>query len=157
MIIRNKLLYFTFSLVILISCHVFNPSKRDKDVMNMQNRSIILEPVQIQGFAPDRQNLNYSVVNAVLADTILTIELNYLGGCSEHSFNLVFNGMYKKSLPRQADLYLLHESLGDTCKENKSISVSYNLSSIIGTGKQAVNFTLIGYPDKLKYGTVPKN
>ncbi|MCF8373276.1 MAG: hypothetical protein K9H64_16775 [Bacteroidales bacterium] len=123
----------------------------------MQNQSIIMEPEVIQGFRHDKQNLSYSITDATLADTILTIELNYSGGCVDHSFDIIFNGMYKKSLPRQADLFLLHNNKGDTCTENKSIILRYNLSSIIGPGKQAVNFTLIGYPDKMKFGSVPKN
>lgn len=153
---NRKFYIISISLIALASCNVFNSSKLNNGTMNMKNQSLIMEPVVMQGYVPVLSD-NYSIENAILEDTILTIDLSYLGGCKQHSFNLVFNGMYKKSLPRQADLYLLHENQGDTCTENRNLTLSYNLASIIGSGNQAVNFTLVGYPDKLKYGSVSKN
>lgn len=154
--IKRPIYFVSISLVVLTTCGVFNSSKKEQNVMK-QNQSITIEPVVRQGFAPDAKEQNYTIEKAFLTDTTLTIELGYWGGCNEHSFDLIFNGMYKKSLPRQADLFLVHENHGDTCKDKRNITLRYNLSSIIGTSKQATNFTLIGYPDKIRYGSVPKN
>ena len=95
--------------------------------------------------------IDYKIISSHITESILTINLTYSGGCEEHTFELMFNGMYMKSLPRQGSLYLLHNSNGDMCKKLIEKELKYNLAPIVGTSKQDVNYELYSYPEKLKY------
>ena len=149
MIKATKLLfYFGFALVLFASCA--NP-KAQKKTMDKKGQITVKEPQVIRGFAPKTTYLDYSVTNAVLSDTLLTVTIEYTGGCADHIFDLVFNGLYKKSLPRKADLFIKHNHAGDTCRQKKVVQCYFDLSSLIGTDRQDVDFTLIGYPQKIAF------
>ncbi len=134
----------------LNSCCVINRSQ-NQSTTKTADRMELLTPTIKPGFFADKKDMTYRISNAYLNDTILTIGVEFFGGCKEHEFDLVFNGLYKKSLPRKADLFIVHESNGDTCKSEVKKEVYFNLTPIIGTQKQAVDFTIVGFDSVVKY------
>ena len=61
---------------------------------------------------------------------ILSINVQYSGGCEDHDFDLYFNGALKKSLPPQATLCLTHNSNGDICKALIQDTLEFNISEL---------------------------
>jgi len=139
-----------FSALLVTSCNT--RKKQQKSIIEKtQEMTVLLEPTVDNSFSIPEGKPNYTIENAEIKDSILTINISYSGGCKDHSFELMFNGMYMKSLPRKASLYLKHESNDDICKKLIMLELKYNLSSILGDAKQAANFNLYSYPTILKY------
>lgn len=76
---------------------------------------------------------------------VLSIFVNYSGGCKEHSFQLYFNGMYSKSLPPQANFVLKHEANGDACRQLILKELKFNIADAKFKGS---NSMLIKIADK---------
>ena len=139
-----------FSFLLSTSCNT-RKNQQKSIIEKNQKMTILLEPTVDNSFTIPDGKPDYIIQSAEIKDSVLTINLSYTGGCKDHNFELMFNGMYMKSLPRKASLYLKHKSNGDICKKLILLELKYNLSSILGEAKQAANFNLYSYPDVLKY------
>lgn len=152
--IMNKIkqvLFILSAIVLFTSCNICNHHHKSKK-KNLQTMEVYLEPTIDRTYEAPEGELNYKIKNAEINGDILTLNITYSGGCEPHNFELMFNGMFMKSLPRKAGLYLKHESNGDICKKLILLELKYNLSSIVGEAQQSTNFTLFSYPEILKYG-----
>jgi hypothetical protein len=57
------------------------------------------------------------MINEVSLDgVILTVIVQYSGGCKNHEFKLISNQRYMKSMPPQLPLYLEHQANNDNCR-----------------------------------------
>ncbi len=61
---------------------------------------------------------------------ILSIFVNYGGGCKEHIFELYFDGTYAKSIPSMAFLYLKHINNNDACRKLVMRELKFDISAI---------------------------
>lgn len=59
----------------------------------------------------------------------LLVDVEYRGGCEEHTFTLVMEATLRESFPAQARFHLIHNSSGDTCERLESQSLSFDISS----------------------------
>ena len=143
--ISKLVLFLILGALILSSCNNYN----NGILKGVQVTDWYIYPTIDRDFKIPKKPTNYTIDSAKIDNNILTINLSYTGECGEHGFDLIFNGMYKKSLPRQADLYLLHEYKIDTCTKINTLELRYTLDPILGKSKQATNFTLYSYPEKL--------
>ena len=94
---------------------------------------------------------DYTIESASLTDSILTIDIKYKGGCGEHNFELLFNGMYAKSMPPQAGLYLQHEIKNETCDKEISKKIKFNVNSVKYNNSKTVIIRLSNFSDKIKF------
>jgi NigD-like C-terminal beta sandwich domain len=72
--------------------------------------------------------LNVSAVS--LSGHCLTVTYSYSGGCENHRFNLVWDGVILESFPPQVNLYMQHDSNGDLCKAAIQTTLTRSLASI---------------------------
>jgi len=57
------------------------------------------------------------IINEVSIDgVILTVVVQYSGGCENHEFKMISNQRYMKSMPPQLPLYLEHQANNDNCR-----------------------------------------
>jgi hypothetical protein len=68
----------------------------------------------------------------------LVLEVEYGGGCKEHVFKLISNGMMKKSMPPQCTLYLEHENNDDMCRALLRQKVSFYIGNLAPNGETVV-------------------
>jgi hypothetical protein len=68
----------------------------------------------------------------------LILEVEYGGGCKEHVFKLISNGMMKKSMPPQCTLYLEHENNDDMCRALLRQKVSFYIGNLAPNGETVV-------------------
>ncbi len=61
---------------------------------------------------------------------VLLVNIQYSGGCKDHSFELITNGIYLKSMPPQLMLTLEHQNNGDVCRELINKTLAFNVSGI---------------------------
>ncbi|MBX7093970.1 MAG: hypothetical protein K1X56_04560 [Flavobacteriales bacterium] len=95
----------------------------------------------------------FTIDTVTLSGDILSITVSYSGGCKEHQFDLAFNGMYKKSMPVQAAIFLLHENNGDACRALLTKTYRFNIKSIRNpaNGPGTVILTLQGWKERITY------
>jgi hypothetical protein len=153
---RNSILLSTG--LILISTMVFMSCRTAKNVTKpnpettVQKDSISTIHVGSDLSLPDTNDA-FSILNVALKGDILEIEVSYGGGCREHDFDLQFNGLYKKSMPAQAAIWLVHENQGDACRAMIQKKLYYNISSIRNpSGKPGeLHISLAGWNDRIVY------
>lgn len=68
----------------------------------------------------------------------LVLEVEYGGGCKEHVFKLITNGMLKKSMPPQCTLYIEHESNDDMCRAMLRQKLSFYIGNLAKNGETIV-------------------
>ena len=68
------------------------------------------------------------ITAVTLERNILKINVNYQGGCQEHTFGLHGETAFLLSNPPQWSLYLSHDAHGDTCTENVEKLLSFDLT-----------------------------
>lgn len=80
----------------------------------------------------------YKVDSIKINGDILSIFVNYSGGCKEHVFDLYSNGMFGKSLPPQLSLCLKHNNNGDNCRGLLFKELKFNVSPLKYPNKNSI-------------------
>lgn len=80
----------------------------------------------------------YTVDSIKINEDVLSVFVNYSGGCESHSFELYSNGMYAKSMPPQLSLCLKHTSNNDNCRELILKELKFNVANLKYAGKSTV-------------------
>lgn len=80
----------------------------------------------------------YAVDSIKINEDILSVFVNYSGGCETHSFDLYSNGMYAKSMPPQLSLCLRHTNNNDNCRELILKELKFNVANLKYAGKSTV-------------------
>jgi hypothetical protein len=80
----------------------------------------------------------YTIDSIKINEDILSVYVNYSGGCESHSFELYSNDMYAKSMPPQLSLCLRHTNNNDNCRELISKELKFNVANLKYAGKSTV-------------------
>lgn len=75
-------------------------------------------------------NNSYTINSVKINRDILTIEVQYGGGCKEHVFSLFGSPAFMKSNPVQIDVMLSHNANNDMCKALITEELSFDLSPL---------------------------
>lgn len=90
------------------------------------------------------KEIDYSVKRWVIDGDRLTVDVQYGGGCRDHSWNMYFNGAILKSMPPQAILHLRHTVTDgpDPCRGMPMETLQFDLSSLknVASGELVVNW-----------------
>ncbi len=82
----------------------------------------------VMGFNMDSTGVPYDVLNISARGSKVNVTVQYGGGCEEHTFSLIHNGIMLESEPPQLHTVLVHDSPDDYCRampvENWSFDVS---------------------------------
>jgi hypothetical protein len=84
----------------------------------------------------------YKVDSIAVNGDILSVYVNYSGGCKDHVFELVSNGMYAKSLPPQLTLCLKHKNNEDMCRKLVMQELKFNIKKAQYKGGKTVMIKL---------------
>lgn len=135
----------------LLAASLFFSCKTKKNASTeMNNSNSEIESVLLQKeLNISELNSNYKIDSIALDNDILSVFVNYSGGCQKHKFELLFNGMYAKSLPPQTTLYLNHISNDDLCKKLIFQEVRFNIASILNEKYTEIYVTVGEF--KIKY------
>ncbi len=80
----------------------------------------------------------YGVDSMMVKGEVLSVFVTYSGGCKEHSWELVSDGMFEKSLPPQITVCLKHTNNGDVCRELKTEEVKFIISKLKNPASKTV-------------------
>ena len=88
------------------------------------------------------------ISKAEISQNLLTITFSY-SGTADDDFDLIFNGMYNKSLPMQATVRLKQvKKSGEVGTQTKTMI--FDVAQMKAGGTE-LHITLAGYPDKIVY------
>ncbi len=104
-----------------------------------------------QGFVKPKENGRFTFRQINLTDSILTLVVNYSGGCKEHQFDLISGGVYAKSYPPQLTLFLSHVDSGDVCRQQIFDTLSYDVSNVQYPGAKELILRLNNTKETLRY------
>lgn len=75
-------------------------------------------------------------------DDLLKVNLSYGGGCKNHTFEIIWDGVIYKEEPCFINLLIIHNGNGDFCEAYITETITINLKQLIGDTE---------YKDKCKY------
>jgi len=96
---------------------------KEKEVSSVQN--VIVNPTYMP-----KSTDNFTLLESNMNGDILTLLVQYGGGCETHEWALKTNGAYAKSLPPQITLNLEHNANGDMCRALLTDTLEFDLSAI---------------------------
>ncbi|OFY35732.1 MAG: hypothetical protein A2W91_15690 [Bacteroidetes bacterium GWF2_38_335] len=95
-------------------------------------------------------SVDYKILNASIVGNELKMKVAYTGGTGTHDFDLVFNGMYMKSLPLKITLYLVHKKENEAGKMEIESDLVFDLSPI-QRNSQEIIINLFSFNEKINY------
>ena len=102
---------FAFAFIFFISCN-----KKDivliSDNISYSEDNILYSDVLENNIESDDFFLN----STQRQDSLLFVEVSYSGGCSDHSFMVIWDGIIYESNPPQANIIISHDANGDACE-----------------------------------------
>lgn len=94
-----------------------------------------------------------TITAATLDGNILSLEIEYSGGCKDHTYELIGSEAIMKSLPAKRAIKLVHNSNDDTCRELISETIKFNIRafSVTETKGSEIVLLLDGYKQSISY------
>ena len=95
----------------------------------------------------------YKVDSAWVMVNTLYLQVQYGGGCEEHTFELFSNAFYLKSLPMKLKLFLKHHANNDACRSVVSKELSFDIAALQSPDAQHLQLLLnkLDQPIDYKY------
>lgn len=150
---RNLAVIIVFALfVVAAGCKAKKnrPSGNGSDQTNKpEMEKLIIEPdVQVPGNV-----LSYEILRAWIDKDTLVVQVTYSGGCKNHFFSLVSNGMFMKSVPPKLNVVMFHSGETDECRQVIEHTLKFDITSgrYMGDKYGKVMIRLDGWPEELEY------
>jgi len=149
---KLRYLLFFLLLVFAVACSLIKnqntaENSEQENTKIMEVKDLIID----QQFRLSYDEIDYNIKNARIDAEILTVSVAYKGGCGQHNFDIVFNGMYAKSLPVKAALYLKHEAINETCQRDTIEEIKFDISQMQYPRDTIMFVNIFSYSPQLKY------
>lgn len=140
---RNFLdfIFVAISLFAIIACK--SPQKNSTITSN-KGIPVIIDP----SFNVDNYNMRMNILNMHLNKDILTLEINYSGGCKQHEFNLYTTGAMVNN---NVQLFLIDKQNEDFCKMLISDTLYFNIANLKTLNKNKLFITVNRNEQILQY------
>jgi len=94
-----------------------------------------------------------TITGVKLEGNVLTLNVEYSGGCQDHSFEFVGSAAIMKSLPPKRSVKLVHNANGDTCRELVTETIKFDISTLAVTETSGSEIILLldGVKDPISY------
>jgi hypothetical protein len=138
-----KLLSILAMATLLFSCN------NTKEVLDID--PIDVKKAQI-GDVP-HESAQTTITSVKLEGNILTLDVEYSGGCEDHSFEFIGSAAIMKSLPPKRAVQLVHNSNGDSCRELISETIKFDIRALAVTETSGSEIILLldGVKEPIKY------
>jgi len=92
------------------------PELRGIKVYGSQNEMTVRFISRIEVTEVPSSGDHIGVESAAIVNDQLVMVVNYGGGCRDHTFEVLWDGVYQESLPPQVEMRFFHNANGDTCR-----------------------------------------
>lgn len=132
--------FILFLIVFNVACHkkqgkhssITNHTPRTTNSTKIKN-IIVNSNVDMKQTGSD-----YMIDSVKINNDVLSLFVNYSGGCKTHTFELYSNAAYAKSLPLQTWVCLKHTSNNDACRQLIFETLKFNISKLQFKGENTV-------------------
>ena len=100
-----------------------------------------------------QESAQITVTSATLDGNILSLEVEYSGGCADHTYDLIGSEGVMKSLPAKRAIKLIHNSNDDSCRELISETIKFDIRPLAYMEKSGGEIVLLldGYKQSISY------
>ena len=137
-------LLFIFSFAIL-GCSNSQEIKKDDEAIPALPKAIL-----VTDFTPYGGSAPVQINKVSLVKNKMSISITYSGGCEKHVFQLLGSKMISKSLPPQRSIQLHHDNKGDSCREQLTETLVFDVSAF-GYEDNEISLLLKGYREVIPY------
>lgn len=144
-----------FTLPILLISLIAFACKNNGSHSSKKNKNIEYKEAKIvSDFRPyEEKHTPLAIDTAFVKDSIMTIIVNYSGGCQTHEFDLIGSQFIQKSMPPQRGIRLINNANGDDCRELIHQTLYFNITDFQYPGGQ-IHLNLDGYKHPLIYNSI---
>jgi hypothetical protein len=144
--------FILFLIIFSVACHkkLGKHSSTTKHTPTTNNSSKIKNLIVDFNVDMKQTGSEYIIDSVKIKNDILSLFVNYSGGCKTHSFELYSNAAYAKSLPMQTWVCLKHTGNDDACRQLISEELKFNISQLQHKGQNTVVIN-IGNKQKVEY------
>jgi flagellar basal body L-ring protein FlgH len=96
----------------------------------------ILEVNLVSEYRKNPDSEAFEILKSSIEGDVLTVTVQYGGGCEEHKFSVYSTGAYMKSMPPKLNLYMEHNGNEDPCRALIQKDIKFNLSSVQFVGSR---------------------
>lgn len=137
---KMKYLFFIFIMSLtFVSCSD-NDDSLDSNLSSEGNSSNIILRLDKGIFDANNNNRKnsisegdpFTIKNVKREGEILQITLTYSGGCKEHTFEIIWDGIVYTDDPCKMNLLLIHRGDSDNCEALITETIHINLKNLIG-------------------------
>ena len=144
-------IYSLFLIAVLLSANI-SCKKEKSDPKSQNSSSIILKESASEYSAAllDPLSVNsdpFTLDSIIVQGDKVEVTVSYPGGCTQHSFEIIWNETVTNSNPPGIDLAVIHDANGDSCEAYITEVLTFNLDDLIdSTLAEAVSVSAIsGY------------
>ncbi|UMB61255.1 hypothetical protein MHL31_03400 [Lutibacter sp. A80] len=83
----------------------------------------------------------FEINKANRIDDIIEVSISYSGGCKQHSFEVIWDGIVYTDPPCFMNLLIIHNANNDNCEALITETISINLKDLIGENNYKDNCT----------------
>jgi hypothetical protein len=144
--------FILFTIAFSVACHKKHSkhSNTTKQIPTTNNSSKIKNLTVDSNVNIAETGSEYVIDSVKINNDIISIFVNYSGGCKTHIFELYSNAEYAKSLPLQTWVCLKHINNDDACRQLISEELKFNISQLQYKGQNTVIIN-IGNKQKIAY------
>jgi hypothetical protein len=138
------------SLVLFAAIFSCCKSSKNNKTQVAEEKTDVMPTLTIdKSYKPD--SIDYTISQVVIKGDYLIFDVTYKGGCGKHKFDLIFNGNYAKSLPVQASLHLKHTKENETCNNDITEPLRFDISKVRYSNKKEVVLKISSSKEKFNY------
>lgn len=104
------------------------PTKKEEPSVQNQGEPIVVLPVKVYANYVMDKNDPYTLLGTRISGDTLFANVQYGGGCEEHTFTMNTTGAWMKSMPPQLHIYLEHRANNDRCRALITKEIAFDLS-----------------------------
>jgi len=107
----------------LYSASLYTNLRINKDVFDEINYN------RINGIS---KGANYTIKNVIRENDFIILNLTYSGGCKQHLFEIIWDGIVFTDDPCHMNLLLIHDDNNDSCEALVDKTIIINLEELMG-------------------------
>lgn len=133
--------YLTVVVLVVLTVFLVNCKKKKnavatdkestpKEVVQEESKLEVLPLRMDASFTGPTTNDAFEILSQKVEGDKLVMEVQYGGGCELHTFELISNGAYMKSLPMKLNVWLTHNGRNDRCRAMLTNTITFDISSL---------------------------
>lgn len=108
--------------------------------MKNKSQQQVVYPQAVLVENPDTyaESADFSMMAVSIEGNVISITVEYSGGCEKHNWELVGSESIQKSLPPKRGMRLIHHNNGDSCRSIVEENLKFDISALAYEGGEII-------------------